>query len=141
MGHLCAPRLSLISRGMEQLLELNQKSRIMWWRQHITSLWLLLWIWILQVFCPGIATDYPQHLEDTFVDDAFYYACRVGDIEVIKSYLEKISVHSRDSKGNTCLVIAAGRGQVEILRLLIAHGANVEDATMSGIFEGKTAIW
>jgi hypothetical protein len=38
------------------------------------------------------------------------------------------------------LIIASGRGQVETVKLLLKYGANIEDHTSSGIFEGKTAI-
>lgn len=89
----------------------------------------------------GAMSSSQQPSTSSLADDVYFNACRVGDIEVIKNYLEKSSPHNRDSKGNSCLIIAAGRGQIEIIRILLAHGANVEDATMSGIFEGKTAIW
>lgn len=47
----------------------------------------------------------------------------------------------RDIKGNTGIIIASGRGgHVEIMKLLLSYGANPEDATSIGIFEGKTAI-
>ena len=38
------------------------------------------------------------------------------------------------------IIIASGRGQLEIIKLLLKYGANVEDGTSFGIFEGKTAL-
>lgn len=76
------------------------------------------------------------------VDEAFFTSCRTGDIATVKSFLESgVSVHARDSKGNTGLIIASGRGQLEVVRILLANGANIDDGTLSGIFEGKTPIW
>ena len=38
------------------------------------------------------------------------------------------------------MIIASGRGMLEILKILLKHGALIEDATSFGLFEGKTAI-
>ena len=38
------------------------------------------------------------------------------------------------------IIIASGRGQTEVVKLLLKNGANVEDSTSFGIFEGKTAL-
>jgi hypothetical protein len=76
------------------------------------------------------------------VDEHFFQSCRTGDQATVKQYLDSgVSVHSRDGKGNTAIIIASGRGQTEIIKLLLAYGANPEDATALGIFEGKSSIW
>lgn len=76
------------------------------------------------------------------VDDAYFSSCRAGDVHAVKSFLDSgVSVHARDAKGNTGLIIASGRGQIEVIQLLLSYGATVEDASLIGIFEGKTAIW
>ena len=75
------------------------------------------------------------------VDEAFFSSCRVGDVAKVKSYLEAgVSASSRDVRGNTGMIIAAGRGQNEVIKLLLSYGASVEDASSMGIFEGKNAI-
>ena len=71
------------------------------------------------------------------VDDQYFNACRAGDIAKVKDYLDSgISASSRDIG----IIIAAGRGQTEVVKLLLKNGANVEDSTSFGIFEGKTAL-
>lgn len=76
------------------------------------------------------------------VDEQFFNSCRKGDVAAVKAYLDSgVPVHARDSKGNSGLVIASGRGNLEVIRLLLSNKANPEDGTASGIFEGKTAIW
>lgn len=75
------------------------------------------------------------------VDEAFFSSCRVGDVNKVKSFLEAgVSANSRDIRGNTGMIIASGRGQNEVIKLLLAYGANVDDASSMGIFEGKTSI-
>eukprot|EP01031_Cornospumella_fuschlensis_P038318 gene38318-46566_t len=58
----------------------------------------------------------------TIVEEPFFYSCRVGDIDTVVKHLD------------------SGRGQNEIVKLLLARGADPEDATSKGIFEGKSAI-
>ena len=75
------------------------------------------------------------------VDDAFFNSARSGDLNVLMDYISKgVSVHVRDSKGNSPMVIAAGRGHVHIIKVLIENGASTEDFTQLGLFEGKTAL-
>jgi len=74
-------------------------------------------------------------------DERFFQAARVGDIKVLLEYIDAGGdINSRDAKGNSALVIASGRGMVEVLKLLLKHGAYIEDATSIGLFEGKTAL-
>jgi ankyrin repeat protein len=66
---------------------------------------------------------------------------RAGDIEAVKGFLEEgIGASVRDSKGNTPLIIAAGRGHADVITLLLDAGANFDEATAFGIFEGKSAL-
>jgi len=77
------------------------------------------------------------------VDDRFFSAARVGDLEVLRQFLSSPKfgdVSQRDAKGNSALIIASGRGQTEAIRLLLKSGANPEEATAEGLFEGKTAL-
>lgn len=75
------------------------------------------------------------------VDEQFFSSCRSGDTVTVKSFLENgVSPHSRDSKGNSCMIIASGRGQIEVIKLLLAYKANPEDVSTMGIFEGKSSI-
>lgn len=75
------------------------------------------------------------------VDDEFFNSCRAGDIDKVVKYLENgTPVNSRDAKGNSGLVIAAGRGKSEIVKLLLNNGADPNDYTAAGLFEYKTAL-
>ena len=65
----------------------------------------------------------------------------MGDIEKLTEYIRQgFDVSSRDSKGNTAIIIAAGRGHVHVINTLLSFGANPEDATIGGLFDGKTSL-
>jgi ankyrin repeat protein len=75
------------------------------------------------------------------VDELFFVSCRNGDVDKVKAFLEAgVHVSSRDSKSNTGLIIASGRGQSDVVRLLLSYGASVDENTLVGLFEGKTAL-
>lgn len=75
-------------------------------------------------------------------DESFFVAARTGDVTAVKAFLAQgMNVSKRDVKGNTALIVAAGRGQTEVLKVLLASGADPEEATNAeGLFEGKTAL-
>ena len=74
-------------------------------------------------------------------DDAFFSASRQGQIDILQDMLNQgFDVTSVDAKGNSAVIIASGRGRVEVLKLLFAHNANVESYTLQGLFQGKTAL-
>jgi hypothetical protein len=79
---------------------------------------------------------------ETFADDTFFNSAREGDTKYIEAYLEANPslVSVRDSRGNNAVVIAAGRGRIEVLKVLLKYRANPEDHTNSGLFEGKSAL-
>ncbi len=60
-------------------------------------------------------------------EDEFYNAVWYGRIEIVESFLKKKKdwVHRRDFAGRTALHIAALRGYLEIVKLLIAYGSDV----------------
>lgn len=75
------------------------------------------------------------------VDEKFFNSARIGDIETLHAYLKQgTPVSARDTKGNTAMIVASGRGKVEAIRLLLEYGANVEDSTNFGLFESKSAL-
>ncbi len=74
-------------------------------------------------------------------DEGYFQSARVGDVIKLKEYLaNNINVNSHDSKGNSAIVIASGRGHVNIITILLEQGANVDDYTHIGLFEGKSAL-
>ena len=86
----------------------------------------------------GEADPAPSSLS---ADDSYFNAVRTGDVVTVKQYLDAgMAVSKRDVKGNTALIIAAGRGQAEIARLLLQHGASPDEATSEGLFESKSAL-
>lgn len=80
----------------------------------------------------------------TFVfplDESFFQIARVGNVAKLNEYLQQgFDVSSRDPKGNTAMIIAAGRGHVSVINTLLTFGANPEDATIGGLFDGKTSL-
>lgn len=76
------------------------------------------------------------------VDEKFFTSAREGDVKLVEAYLEANPTHvsSRDTRGNNAIVIAAGRGRLEVLKVLLKYRANPEDHTNSGLFEGKSAL-
>ena len=74
-------------------------------------------------------------------DLTFFSAARVGDVETVLSMLKNgFDVHSVDQKGNSALIIASGRGRVEVLKVLLTYGSDVESITRLGLFQGKSAL-
>jgi len=75
------------------------------------------------------------------LEEEFFSAARSGDIKILEEFVAKgASANARDSKGNSALVIASGRGQLAAMSFLIQNGAFVEDVTQQGLFEGKSAL-
>lgn len=80
-------------------------------------------------------------LSEEILDEKFFNSARIGDIDTLLSYLKQgTHVSSRDGKGNTPLIIASGRGRVDVIRILLEYGAQVDEATAFGLFESKSAI-
>ena len=75
-------------------------------------------------------------------DDNIFTKARAGDIGAVKAFLDNgVDPTTRDNnKGNTPLIIAAGRGHAGVINLLLEAGASYEEATLVGIFEGKSAL-
>jgi ankyrin repeat protein len=108
-------------------------------------------IWRLVYICIIILTSLASRTSSAVItnegetpaaDDTFFSSARKGDLQSLENYLERDPdlVHTRDAKGNTALIIAAGRGQINAIKLLLKHKANLEDTTQHGLFEGKSAL-
>jgi len=58
---------------------------------------------------------------------------RAADFPRLAAFLKKrVPVNARDSKGNHLLVYAAAKGNVPLVKALIAHGANVDCKNSNG---------
>ena len=75
-------------------------------------------------------------------DEKYFSSAREGDTKYVEAYLEANPSHvsARDTRGNNALVIAAGRGRIDVLRVLLKYHANPEDYTNTGLFDGKSAL-
>lgn len=102
------------------------------------SLSTLLLLWLAMTTFAVIDPSSGKKV-DTEID--IFTASRKGDVLKVKAFLESGSgVSSRDSKGNTPLIIACGRGHHDVISLLLQQGASFEEATSGGIFEGKNTL-
>jgi uncharacterized protein len=65
----------------------------------------------------------------------FHQAVQVGDLEATQVYLDAGGlVDAMDEKGNTATLFAANNGQLEVLKVLIANGANANHQDLGGTF-------
>jgi hypothetical protein len=72
------------------------------------------------------------------LNDKFWEAVRRGDLAATTALLDQgADVNAKFRYGTTALFKAAERGHVEIVKLLLAHGA---DATVKDTFYGATAM-
>ena len=61
------------------------------------------------------------------MDRTFELAVRAGDAPVVRSMLKQgVDVNSRDSHGQTALLVAARLGHTDVVEALIAHGADLD---------------
>ena len=101
---------------------------------------LLIFLLVVALYRGGSAIAGNSNGQTATESDIFSKA-RAGDIEAVKAYLQEGTGPSvRDSKGNTPLIIAAGRGHADVITLLLEAGASFDEATALGIFEGKSAL-
>jgi ankyrin repeat protein len=67
------------------------------------------------------------------VQSGFVCACEYGHKNVVEFLLDKgVDLRAGENTGQTALHLAAHRGQVEIVRLLLKHGAPLEARNMFG---------
>lgn len=66
-------------------------------------------------------------LEMVEAGNVFWEAINEGDISKLKSYLEsgRFDVNKSDNHGRSALHIASCRGQIDVVTLLLKHGADV----------------
>jgi hypothetical protein len=82
-----------------------------------------------------------DHLTDTGATEAHRYA-QSNDIKSLTAYLDKVddAVSHRDSNGWTPLVEAVRTGNVEMVKLLVERGSEVNDRTGPN-GEGGSVLW
>ena len=77
------------------------------------------WVFALVLLCPLIANAQDKTEE-------FFAAARKGDAAAVKAFLDKgVDVNSKTRYGATALSYACDKGHVEVVRLLIERGADV----------------
>ena len=60
------------------------------------------------------------------VNEAFLAAARKGDVAKLKEFLDKgVDVNTKTQYGATALAYACDKGHVDVVKLLLEHGANV----------------
>ena len=60
--------------------------------------------------------------------NCFFEACKDGDLQIVKEYLESKTVDIEDKDDSRCtpLLLASCCGHTEIVKLLLECGANLE---------------
>jgi ankyrin repeat protein len=72
------------------------------------------------------------------LNDQFWEAVRKGDVAAVTAFLDKgVDVNAKFRYGQTALFKAAERGHTEVVKLLLARGA---DVTVKDTFYGATAM-
>jgi ankyrin repeat protein len=93
--------------------------------------------WIVGALLVSCFTDTPR-LQSRGLDDQLLTAAQQGDVRLVADLLAKGAVVDAQNEFElTPLIIAADKGNAELVRLLVSHGANVnlKDHTY-----GKTAL-
>lgn len=77
--------------------------------------------------------------------DEIQWAAQNGDVDILKSMIEKVDINAEIKNGRQLLHIAADYGQREVVEFLLSKGAEVNGRDkhgmtpiMAAIFEGHT---
>jgi len=67
-------------------------------------------------------------------------AARVGDLKRVQEILKegKVDINKKDKNGNTALIWASQEGHIEIVKSLLANGANINEKDKYG---NTALIW
>ncbi len=79
-----------------------------------------------------------------FLDEPLYYAVGDGDVAKVKQLLSLGASPNIEVHGNHVIVVAAASGQVEIVRMLMNHGARIkggDDWRDDTPLQGGTDVW
>ncbi|KXS09913.1 ankyrin [Gonapodya prolifera JEL478] len=79
--------------------------------------------------CASTRTPFTQSLDELEFDRSIHAAADSGDVKPVRRLLEREHVMARGSAGYTALHYAARTGNVEICRMLLASGADVNATT------------
>ena len=93
---------------------------------------------VLVMLAPLIAlAQNPQNPQQE-LNDQFWEAVRKGDVAQVTAFLDKgVDVNAKFRYGQTALFKAAERGHTDVVKLLLARGA---DVTVKDSFYGATAM-
>ena len=79
--------------------------------------WFLEFVWVIVLCLPGAL----------WANEDFFAAARKGDVAVLRAHLDKgLDVNTKWRYDQTALLIAASRGHVEAVKLLLERGAAVD---------------
>ncbi|VEN64744.1 unnamed protein product [Callosobruchus maculatus] len=79
--------------------------------------------------CPSTAS---QSMDEMDFERGIWYAAQHGDIEGVRKHLKRGDVDQRHT-GYTALHYAARNGQLDVCKLLIENGANINAVTNGGV--------
>lgn len=74
-----------------------------------------------------------DYKETMIVEPSVYQSARDGDIkEVLEGLSQLSSINEKNNKGHSLLMLAAYNNQLELTKILLEHGADVNSIDLSG---------
>lgn len=70
-------------------------------------------------------------VDTSTANEYFLYACKFNSLDILKLYIDKLEfdVNAYDSKGYQCIHYATINGNIEMIKILLDHGADINGAT------------
>ncbi|PIP95983.1 MAG: hypothetical protein COW00_19620 [Bdellovibrio sp. CG12_big_fil_rev_8_21_14_0_65_39_13] len=73
-----------------------------------------------------------EQSQDGGLNDNWFNSAKNGDLEILKSLLDKVDINIQNDLGETALIVAASMGQLEVVKCLIQNGADKDVTDMFG---------
>lgn len=72
-------------------------------------------------------------------DEYILFACKFNSLDILKLYIDKLEfdINAYDSKGKQCIHYATIKGNIEMMQILIDHGADINSQTRT---DGRTPL-
>lgn len=70
-------------------------------------------------------------IDPSAANDLLIYACQFNSLDILRLYIDKLDfdINAYDQNGKQCIHYAVLNGSIEMIQLLLDHGANINSAT------------